>query len=265
MVRRLQRPSAMTADVYRFREVTQRPEESDHRQTVQRYFEEAPGSTYEKLHAFPKFVPRAVLTRFLTRIECFRKVLCIQGDVVECGVLFGGSLMTWARASSILEPLNSQRRIVGFDTFDGFPSVSERDVTGTSAQSHEGGFGFGDTDIHGDLERCVEVYDQDRQLGHIEKVKLVKGDITETVPAYLEANPHTLVSLLHLDVDLYEPTKAALRAFVPRMPKGAVIVFDELNSPLWPGETIALLEELGVRDLRIERFPWDTYLSYAVL
>jgi hypothetical protein len=109
------------------------------------------------------------------------------------------------------------------------------------------------------------VFDQDRQIGHIPKVEVVKGDVCETIPAYLKENPHTIVSLLHLDVDIYEPTKAALKHFLPRMPKGAAIVFDELNSKLWPGESIALLDEVGIRNLHIQRFAWDTYLSYAIL
>ncbi len=67
------------------------------------------------------------------------------------------------------------------------------------------------------------------------------------------------------DVDIYEPTRAALKHFVPRMPKGAIIVFDQLNSSLWPGESIALHDELGVGNFRIERFSWDSYLSYIVL
>ncbi len=250
-------------DPYRFKEGFQRPEEADYRSAVQAYSDGSPFSTYEKLASFPKYVNRATITRFLSRTEIFRSVLDVQGVVVECGVLFGGSLMTWARAASIFEPLNSQRKIVGFDTFEGFPSVSEKDDTGKSADSHVGGFAFPDIDMPADLERAIELYDQDRPLGHIPKVELVKGDMAETVPAFLERRPHTLVSLLHLDVDLYEPTRIALESFVPRMPKGAVIVFDELNSELWPGESIALLETLGVRDLEIKRFPWDTYISYA--
>ena len=45
------------------------------------------------------------------------------------------------------------------------------------------------------------------------------------------------MSLLFIDCDLYEPTRAALRAFLPRMPKGAIVAFDELDNPIWPGET----------------------------
>jgi hypothetical protein len=47
--------------------------------------------------------------------------------------------------------------------------------------------------------------------------------------------------LLYLDFDVYEPTKAAIEALRPHMPKGAAIVFDELYSRQWPGETLALL------------------------
>ena len=83
--------------------------------------------------------------------------------------------------------------------------------------------------------------------------------------AYLKDNPHLVVSLLYLDVDLYEPTKIAIETFLPRMPRGAVIAFDELNARIFPGETIAVAETLGIRNIRIERFPFDSYVSFAVL
>lgn len=74
-----------------------------------------------------------------------------------------------------------------------------------------------------------------------------------------------VIALLYLDVDLYAPTAAALRTFVPRMPKGAVIVFDELNAKIFPGETLAVDDVLGLRNLRIERFSFDPYMSFRVV
>jgi hypothetical protein len=74
-----------------------------------------------------------------------------------------------------------------------------------------------------------------------------------------------VVSLLFLDVDLYEPTKAALEAFVPRIPLGGIIAFDELDNPLWPGETLAAMEAVGLNKLRLRRFEWDPYISYAIV
>jgi hypothetical protein len=68
-----------------------------------------------------------------------------------------------------------------------------------------------------------------------------------------------------MDFDLYEPTKVALEHFVPRMPKGAVIAFDELDNPLWPGETRAMLEYFAHSSLRLERSEFDPYISFATL
>ena len=76
---------------------------------------------------------------------------------------------------------------------------------------------------------------------------------------------HHDLALLFLDFDLYEPTKKALDLFVPRMPKGSVLCFDELNCPKWPGETLALLEAFDVRDISIQKFPFEPYMSYIVL
>jgi hypothetical protein len=104
-----------------------------------------------------------------------------------------------------------------------------------------------------------------RPLSHIQKVELVKGDLAKTGPTFLQENPHLVVSLLYLDVDLYEPTKVALQTFVPRMPQGSIIAFDELNAKMFPGETTAVDEVLGLKNLRIQRFPFDSYVSYAVI
>jgi hypothetical protein len=78
-------------------------------------------------------------------------------------------------------------------------------------------------------------------------------------------NQHLVVSLLFLDLDLYEPTQVALRHFLPRMPKGSVLAFDELDNPLWPGETSAALDEVGLGRLELRRFEFDPYIAYAVL
>ncbi len=120
-------------------------------------------------------------------------------------------------------------------------------------------------DSYDDIKKSIEIFDQNRFLSSIEKVVLVKGDVKETAPAFIKSNPETIVSLLYLDVNLYEPTKAALDAFLPRMPKGSVIVFDELNDRGLPGETLALMDSIDVRKLRIERFTYDTKISFAVI
>jgi len=212
-----------------------------------------------RLENFPKYVRRQHLKRFLAMYELFKRALPVKGSVVECGVFRGFGLTSWAKLSTILEPENLTRRIYGFDTFEGFPAVHDKDRSHT-ASSDVGDLSAGS---HDELLALIAEYDRDRFLGHIPKVELVKGDIAKTAPEFVRTHPHLVVSLLFIDCDLYEPTKAALEAFVPRMPKGALLVFDELDNPIWPGETLATLETLGLRNLRLQRLEWDPYIAFA--
>jgi hypothetical protein len=229
---------------------------------VEQVFNQSAGTFAERIDAFPKFASRQALARFIVKYELFKRVLHVNGSIVECGVLHGGGLLTFAKLSAILEPVNHTRKIIGFDTFEGFPSIHERDSPGTSGHLTPGGL---TGSALPDVEAAVELFDLNRSLAHIPKVELVQGDLTETADRYVAENQHLVIALLYLDVDLYAPTAAALRAFVPRMPKGAVIVFDELNAKIFPGETSAVEEVLGLKNLRIERFSFDSYISYHVV
>jgi hypothetical protein len=230
---------------------------------VETIFSDAAGTVAERLDAFPKFASRQAIAKFLARYQIFTRVLGVNGSIVECGVLHGGGLLTFAKLSSIFEPANHVRKVIGFDTFTGFPSVSAQDRhDGASSHVQQEGLRGSSLD---EVAKAVALYDANRPISHIPKVVLVEGDICVTGPQYVEANPHLVVSLLYLDLDLYEPTKAALETFVPRMPKGAVIAFDELNAEIFPGETIAVDEVLGLGNLQIERFPFDSYVSFCVL
>jgi hypothetical protein len=228
---------------------------------IERVFSACPDSIETKLENFPKYVRRQQLKRFLALYEIFKLVLPVKGSIVECGVFKGFGVMSWAKFSAMLEPENLTRRIYGFDTFAGFPNFTEKDVNIVAAP--EKGALYADS--HDELIALINEYDQDRFLGHIDKVHLIKGDVVETVPQFVAEHPHLLVSLLFLDLDLYEPTKIAIENFVPRMPRGAVIAFDELDNPMWPGETLALLDSLGVGRLQIRRLEWDPYIGYAVI
>ena len=230
---------------------------------INAFFEQDGGSILNKVDAFPKYATRQSIAKFLTKYELFKQILNVNGSIVEAGVLHGGGTLAWAKLSSILEPTNHTRKVIGFDTFEGFPSVDEKDFKGTDGSLIKVGELQGST--YESVTEAVSIYDENRPLSHISKVELVKGDIAETAPNYLDENPHLVVSMLYLDVDLYEPTKVMLETFVPKMPKGAIIVFDELNAKMFPGETVAVDEVLGLKNLSIKRFPFDSYVSYAVV
>ncbi len=241
----------------------QRPQDDEYYRRLNDYYARSAGTHVDKMRAFPKFVPVAELNRFLAKSRIFERILGVPGSIVECGVFGGGGVMTWAVLSAVLEPLNHVRRVIGFDTFAGFVGATGKDAD-AAANRHAVAGGLA-ADTFADISESAAIFDLYRPLGHIPKIELVKGDALRTIPEYVEQNPHLVVSLLYLDFDLYDPTRCAIERFVPRMPKGAVIAFDELNHRAWPGETMALLETLGIRSLRLERFPFQPQIAFAVL
>lgn len=233
-----------------------------YRERITAHFESAKGTTYEKLWSFARFAPRQRLTMLLSKYEIMKQILEVQGSIVECGVHYGGGLFEWLQLCEILEPRNYQRYIYGFDNFEGFDGITEKDEHARkSVHLRQGGM---KADVYEDLLENVAAYDYCRALGHIQKVFLYKGDAMKTIPQCVEENPQLVVSLLYLDIDLYEPTLTALQHFYPLMPKGGIVVFDELNCDKFPGETVALKEYLGLGNLQIRRSPFDTWIAYAV-
>jgi len=238
-----------------------------YREALENYIRESPGTFTEKMENFTKYVPRQNMARFLARYEIFKLIMEVQGSIVECGVLFGGGLMSFANLSVILEPYNFQRRIIGFDTFSGFPEVAAEDLMGAPERksAHLKTGGFAAPTAYEDLLQAIFLFDMNRFLNHFPKVDLVQGDFNETSAKYLEDHPHLVISCLYLDFDIYTPTKLAIQRFFSRIPKGGIVVFDELNEEAFPGETIAVMETLDLAKLRVRRFPFEPRISYAII
>jgi hypothetical protein len=204
------------------------------------------------------FSERQAITTALTRIDLFRQILEVQGAVVECGVHKGNSLFLYNHLSTILEPYNFNRKIIGFDTFEGFRSISSDDQDKLSEAD------FSDTNVDL-LSSWAGLQDKNRPVSHIEKMELIQGDATITIPEYIAQNPHLIVAMLYLDFDIYEPTKVALDHLLPLVPKGGIVGLDEINCKKWQGETIALKEVLSINDLRLQKFFYDPWVSYFVV
>ena len=184
------------------------------------------------------------MTKILSRYELFRHVIELPGDIVECGVFKGHGLLFWARLLQIFTPL-SQRRVIGFDTFGGVPDS----VKGESDRSHGEAF-----KNYEDVPELVVA--QAEELGLAHRIMVQKGDASQTVAAFVEQNPGFRVSLLNLDFDVYEPTKAALEVLIDRMVPGGIIMFDEYAVHQW-GESNAADEILEPRGLQLKAVPWS--------
>lgn len=192
----------------------------------------------------------SVLAKILYVDELYRRISGIPGIIMEFGVWWGANLALFESLRAVHEPYNYTRKVVGFDTFAGYPASSNRD--GKVPFLAKGGYSVGG-DYEGHLRRVLDAHEKENTMGHIKKYELVKGDAKKTVKAYLKKNPHTVVALAYFDMGLYEPTKAALEAIRPHLARGSVIAMDQLNSDEMPGETIALRETLGLDRFKIER------------
>ena len=81
----------------------------------------------------------------------------------------------------------------------------------------------------------------------------------------MNRHPRTIVSFAYFDFNIYAPTKACLEAILPRLTKGAILAFDELNCPEFPGETIAVMEVLGLSKFSLKRSLLNPLISYMVI
>lgn len=199
------------------------------------------------------------LARVLYYAELYKKIIDVPGVICEFGVQWGATLAQLVNLRSIHEPFNHSRRIVGFDTFEGFPAVSAQD----GGHSKVGDYASA-PDYEALLRRILTLHEAAAPMAHLEKFELVKGDASVTVEKWLSDNPHAIVSMAIFDMDLYQPTVDALRSILPRMTKGSVLVFDELNCKQFPGETLALREVLGTHQLRLRRTPSQPFCAWAV-
>jgi len=202
------------------------------------------------------FSNRITVQSMITRYELYKMVLDIPGDIVECGVYQGNSFLWLAHLSVILEPYAINRRFIGFDTFEGFTSIdAERDPKDINTKN------FSDTSYEV-IDRALRAIDLVRPVNKIQRYELVKGDIVETVPKYINDNPAFTCAMLILDTDLYQPTLTALEHFIPHMPKGALVVLDEYNYENFRGETQALKDFQALGNFEIKRFRHDSCLAY---
>jgi len=202
---------------------------------------------------------RQTISRVLYYNRIYEQIVDVPGVICEFGVQWGATMALLSNLRGIHEPFNHSRKIVGFDTFCGFASVDAKDGPSNS----EGDYSTGSNHLD-QLQKLLSDHEQLSPISHIRKYELVVGDACDTFPAWLEDNPASIIALAILDFDIYKPTKAVLTRITERLTKGSILAFDELSCPHFPGETLALIETLGINNLRLKRNPHQPYCSFAV-
>lgn len=206
---------------------------------------------------FPVLVRRQWLKRFLAHVELFKLTLDVPGDIAELGVFRGTGLFTWA---NLLESycIGDRTKVVyGFDNWRGFTHVAPEDGE-QLPEIHKVEGGFSPLCFLEELKDAIALFDSDRFIPWKARIKLVEGDIEQTVPSFAAANPGVRFSLIHFDCDMYGPTQAALQGFWPLLSRGGLMLFDEYAIPDWPGETKAVDEFLADKPgLTLKTLAWN--------
>ncbi len=240
--------------------------ERDYFANIETYFQQSSSNYSEKMHAFSRFVPRQALSYFLARNEVFQKIVPMHGSILDFGIYRGASLFTWPQFSAIYEPYNPFRKLLGFDSFAGFSELHDEDAATTDSSlrlKQQGAMEF----VGGaeELARGIALCDMNRPLGHVAKVHIEVGELPESVDKYLDDHPETVIALANFGLGLYAPTKAILERIKPRVQRGSILLFEELNQTMWPGETKALFEVFGAGNVHLQRVPYCPHLSWMTV
>ncbi len=212
-----------------------------HMEILEKIFKERNYSYEDILRNWPAYVLRRDIPRFLAHYELFKQTLDLPGCIVELGVFKGASFFTWSNLAETFCASDRYKKVFGFDHFEGLKKDQFTEEDGkedTSVQKNSGGYRCTEEEVR----QLVQAHNDDNLLPGTERCRLICGDIFETIPMFLAENPGLRISLLHFDMDLYQPTKYGLEMLFPYVVKKGLIVFDEYGLIPWQGETNAVDE-----------------------
>jgi hypothetical protein len=209
----------------------------------------------------PVFLSAPSLARILWLDLVYRKAIDIPGCLVEFGSQWGASLNVFLLLKQIYDPWNGGRRIMSFSIFEeGFTSVDPKD----GSKVELGDYGVAKK-WEENLVNILKSHSLRSPLAPAQNFEVMPGDACKTFRSYLKSHPELILSHVHFDMDLYAPTRELLAVCLTRMPKGAILIFDEINCPSFPGETAALEEVLGISKLSLRKSPFQPFSAYAIV
>ena len=211
------------------------------------------GRKFEYENGFYATADPSRFSKILTHLEFFKQTSNVRGEIVEFGIFKGNSFFRWIKFRDLLEQTNS-RKIIGFDIFGDFPEANfegDKHKRDTFVAETNGGKSIS-------LEEINELLNQQ---GLNKNIDIIKGDILVTLDAYLDKNPHLKISLLHIDVDLYEPTKHILEKLFDKVTKGGIIIFDDYGA--FAGTNKAV-DDFFKNNVEIKKLSFSHAISYIV-
>jgi hypothetical protein len=208
---------------------------------------------WEYENSFYWFSHQTRLAKLLAHFEIYKKIIDLPGDVLEFGVFKGTSLIRLATFRNLLEN-DFSRKIIGFDAFGKFP------VQGLTLNSDKV-FVKGFEEIGGE-GLSVDVMQKLIERKGFRNVELYAGNVFETLPAFLVDNPALRISILHLDLDVMEPTEFVLDLLYSRLVPQGIVIFDDYSTV--EGESIAVDSFIWKHKVNLRKLPYYNIPTYFV-
>lgn len=185
------------------------------------------------------------IAKLIAHYELYKMTDSLPGQIVEAGVFKGSSLIRFATFREIFGA-NFSKKIIAFDSFAEFPLTDyEEDKKLRTKFVEEAGL----NSIS--VTELTNIFTQKKINGPIE---LIEGNILETVRAYKKEHPELRISLLNIDVDVYEPTKEVLEQLWPLIVPGGIIILDDYG--VFPGANKAIEEFLFDKNYQLNKFSY---------
>jgi hypothetical protein len=177
---------------------------------------------------FTCFTGHMSLSRYLGLYELYKQTLGVSGHIAEVGTFKGASFFLFAKLIKIFES-ESLTQVHGFDWFGGMDSD-----TGADFKVEKGSYQADEATVR----KLIEIQ-QLENLAFLHKI-----DVTKELKPFLNTHKHLQFKLVFLDAGLYEVVTAALPLLWERLTPGGILILDQYNHELSPGETMAVREIL---------------------
>ena len=183
-------------------------------------------SNEEKERLLTMFIRSSKLARIFGIFEIYNKISNVPGSILDIGTWRGETMVICENLRAILEPFNKQRRIFGFDTFEGYKGFKENE---TKSDLHNEGTYNVEKGYEKLLQELIGYHEGNNVMGHLKIHKVIKGDIRKTLPDFMLKNDNEIIALAFFDLNNYEPTSSSFKEVYKRLVKGGIVGFWQLT------------------------------------
>jgi Macrocin-O-methyltransferase (TylF) len=178
------------------------------------------------------------------------RTLQVPGDIAECGVFRGSSLVPMAIH---LRQAGTAKHLFGFDSFAGFDDSILLDIG-------MGGPPEGNKRVGGFRETSHQLVLNKLRRFRVDNVTLIPGYFRDSLP---RCGDHPF-SFVHLDIGIYEAYKECLEFFYPRLSSQGILLLNDYDKPRWPGCTKAVDEFLAGKPEKLKVIETDRHRKFYI-